>query len=137
MIIKDRRGVDIIERLYPRFEKRIAFDINCEGINVGGFAGLIARRFWPELELTDETKLGTVLTKESNHIDFFALCCYSIRNGWPPNQKEVIKQCFDLIPGDQPIAAVISPGSYLDRSRGDAYLILEGMQESKKKIILY
>ena len=68
MIIKTKNG-DILQEN----EKRIAFAINTEGSNDAGFAGMISRRFWPELADIGETKLGTVLTKNVDGIEFFAV----------------------------------------------------------------
>lgn len=91
MIIKTKSG-DILKGN----EKRIAFAVNTEGINDAGFAGMISRNFWPELADIGETRLGTVLTKKVNGIEFFDFCCHSLENGWK-NQQEVIKKCNDKI----------------------------------------
>ena len=132
MIIKTKSG-DILNGN----EKRIAFAVNTEGANDAGFAGMISSRFWPELADIGETKLGTVLTKKVGDVEFFALCCHSSKNGWT-NQQEVIKQCFDAIPSEEPVAS-ISIGTGLIGVLGGANfnLIKAGMEASKKEIILY
>lgn len=132
MIIKTKNG-DILKGN----EKRIAFAINSEGINDAGFAGMISNRFWPELANIGETKLGTVLTKKLDGIEFFALCCHSLKDGWN-NQQKIIKECFDAIPGDEPVASIsIGTGLVGILSGANFDLIKEGMEASKKKIILY
>lgn len=132
MIIKIKNG-DILKGN----EKRIAFAINSEGINDAGFAGMISNRFWPELANIGETKLGTVLTKKLDGIEFFALCCHSLKDGWN-NQQKIIKECFDAIPGDEPVASIsIGTGLVGILSGANFDLIKEGMEASKKKIILY
>lgn len=132
MIIKRRDG-DILKGN----EKRIAFAVNTEGANDAGFAGMISTRFWPELENIGETELGTVLSKKVGDTEFFALCCHSLEDGWN-NQKEVIMKCFDAIPGDEPVASIaIGTGLIGMLSGANFKLIYEGMEASKKKIILY
>lgn len=130
MIIKTKNG-DILKGN----EKRIAFAVNTYGVNDEGFAGMISSRFWPELAYIGETKLGTVLSKKVDDIEFFALCCHSKR--WR-SQKKIIKKCFDAIPGDEPVASVsIGTGSIGVDSGAKFRLILKGMKASKKEIILY
>ena len=132
MIIEKKRG-DILKSN----EKRIAFAVNTEGANGFGFAGRISRNFWPELEYIGRTELGTVFTKNVSGIEFFALCCYSIKDGWN-NQKDVIKQCFDAIPGDEPVASVSMGIGIIDFLLcANFKLIRAGMETSEKKIILY
>ena len=132
MIIKTKSG-DILKGN----ETRIAFAVNTEGVNDSGFAGMISRKFWPELAYIGETRLGTVLTKEVDGVEFFALCCHSLENGWN-NQKEVITKCFDAIPGDEPVASIaIGTGLVGVLSGANFALIIAGMEASKKEIILY
>lgn len=132
MIIKTTSG-DILKSN----ETRIAFAVNTEGVNDSGFAGAISRMFWPELAHIGDTPLGTVLTKEVDGIEFFALCCHSLENGWH-NQKEVIKKCFDSIPGDEPVASIaIGTGLVGVLSGANFTVIKAGMEASKKEIILY
>ena len=132
MIIKTKSG-DILKGN----ETRIAFAVNTEGVNDSGFAGMISQRFWPELACIGETQLGTVLTKKVDGVEFFALCCHSLKNGWN-NQKEVITKCFDAIPGDKPVASIaIGTGLVGILSGANFALIKAGMEASKKEIILY
>ncbi len=132
MIIKTKKG-DILKGN----ENRIAFAVNVEGVNDAGFAGMISKRFWPELADIGETKLGTVLTKKVDGIEFFALCCHSLETGWD-NQKEVIKECFDAIPGDEPVASISIGTGLIGRFSGANFgLIKAGMEASNAEIILY
>lgn len=132
MIIKEKSG-DILNNN----ETRIAFAVNTEGVNDAGFAGMISRMFWPELATIGETELGTVLTTKSNGIEFFALCCHSLHDGWV-NQKEVIQKCFDAIPGDEPVASISIGTGMIGMLSGARFdLIKAGMEASKKEIILY
>ncbi len=117
--------------------RRVAFPINVEGINDTGFAGMIARRFWPELARIGRTECGTVLTKRKDGFEFFALCCRSMHDSWN-NQKDTIKTCFDKIPGDEPICSISIGQGFLDLLSGaDSKQIKDGMEESEKEIILY
>lgn len=130
MIIETKSG-----NILKGSEKRIAFAVNTFGVNDEGFAWMISQNFWPELAYIGKTKLGTVLTKKSGNIEFFALCCHS--RSWR-NQKRIIKKCFDAIPGDEPVASVaIGTGDIGVGSGANFRLILAGMKASKKEIILY
>ena len=133
MIIEIKKGNDIL----AGNEKRIAFAVNSEGVNDSGFAGMISRKFWPELAFIGKTELGTVLSKRVGNVEYFALCCHSLKNGWGDQQK-VIKQCFDAIPGDAPVASIsIGTGVVGILSGAQFSLIKAGMEDSNKKIILY
>ncbi|MCI8640393.1 MAG: hypothetical protein HFJ59_00730 [Clostridia bacterium] len=134
MIIATKKGDILAEN-----EKRIAFAVNTNGVNNEGFAGMIAKKYWPELAHIGKTKLGTVLTKKVDNVEFFALTCHTLKvNGWGRNQKRVIRKCFDAIPGDEPVASVsIGTGFAGIISGADFSKIRAGMEASKKKIILY
>lgn len=134
MIIKDNRGKDILKSN----EKRIAFAVNAEGINDAGFAGQISCLYWPELAETEESPLGTVLTKTTDDgITLYALVCHSLEDGWK-NQTETIKKCFDSIKTNEPIATIsIGTGFIGLMSGADFSKIKKGMELSDKKIILY
>ena len=132
MIITTKRG-DILNNC----ERRIAFAINTEGILSSEFASLIARRYWHDLGRVGQTKLGEVLIHEQEGIQFFGLCCYSLRNGWF-DQEGTINKCFNDIPGDDPVASVAIGTSYFDINSGaNIDLIQAGMETCDKKIILY
>lgn len=134
MIIDNKQGMDVLEA----GDTRIAFAVNTEGCNTSGFAGLVARKFWPELANIGECELGTVLTKETSEgFTFYALVCNSLKHGWY-NQTEIIKKCFDAIETDDPIATVSIGCSRLAILSGaDFCQIRKGMELSKKQLYLY
>ncbi len=130
MIIATKRG-----RILDNCERRIVFPINVEGVTQDRFADLIARLYWPELKKTH--KLGTVLSKKVNGIEFYAICCHSLQTGWH-DQEGIITECFNSIPGDDPVASVAIGTDHSDISTGaNIDLIQAGMHSSTKKIILY
>ena len=133
MVINNKKGKNILNG----GEHHIAFAVNTEGVNTKGFAGEIARRYWPELANTGECKLGTVISKTVDGITFYGLVCYSIEKGWRA-QTETICKCFDSIKTDEPIASV-SIGKGLMEIRGGAKYsdLLIGMEKSYQEIILY
>ena len=132
MIIKTKKG-DILYNC----ERRIVFAINTEGVNDSGFAGLISRKYWPELAHIGKTELGTVLTKKVNGMEFFAICCHSLEHGWH-NQKEIITKCFNAIPGNEPVASIAIGTGFVGFIHGAKFeSIKAGMEASKKEIILY
>ena len=133
MIIEERRGKDILEG----GNKRIAFAINTEGFNDAGFAGIISRKFWPELANCGENPIGTVLSTKVEEVEYFALVCHSLHEGWK-DQETTIKKAFDAIPGDEPVASIaIGTGLIGILSGADFNQIRKGMEKSTKRIILY
>lgn len=133
MIISYQQGKDILKN----GEKRIAFAVNTEGINDAGFAGHVSNKYWPELADIGPCQLGTVLKKECDGITFFALVCHSLEDGWK-NQTKVIKDCFDKIDANTPVASIsIGTGLIGILSGADFKQIKAGMEASKTKIILY
>lgn len=133
MIITRKSGQDILAGC----EKRIAFAVNTEGYNDSGFAGLIAKKYWPELANAGACELGTILKKECNGVTFYALVCHSLKDGWK-DQTKTIKKCFDKIDGDAPVASIaIGTGLIGVLSGANFEEIQAGMEASKAKIILY
>lgn len=126
---------EILKKINP--ERRIAFAVNTEGKNKFGFIDKIAEGYWPEIVNIGPTELGKVLTKKVDDVEFYALCCYSRINGWK-NPKEVIKKCFDSIPGNAPVATIAIGTGFVGFLTGaDFGQIRQGMEESDKQIILY
>ena len=133
MIIASKGGQDIL----AGGETRIAFAVNTEGYNDAGFAGVISRKYWPQLANAGKCELGTVLKKECNGVTFFALVCHSLEGGWK-DQTETIRKCFDQIEGDEPVASIsIGTGLIGILSGANFAEIKAGMEASKAKIILY
>ena len=134
MIVKTVRG-----DIFNTEAKHIAFAINTEGVNDAGFAGIVARKYWPELESCGKHELGTVLSKTVGDKTFHALVCHSLRSGWGDDQTEVIRQCFDSIPADGEQVASIAIGTGLIGvlSGADFKQILCGMHDSKQEIVLH
>lgn len=133
MIIKETSG-DILKG----GETRIAFAVNTEGINDSGFAGVVSRKYWPELANIGPCELGTVLEKATDDgITFYGLVCHSLHEGWP-DQTETIKNCFNAINCNEPIASIsIGTGLIGILSGANFSHIREGMMLSNKEIILY
>ena len=119
--------------------KHIAFAINSEGYNDAGFAGKVASKYWPELEVCGEHEIGTVLSKTVGDKTYHALVCHSLHNGWGENQREVIKECFDNIPVEDEPVATIAIGTGFIGVIGGAKIrqIICGMHDSKKQILLH
>ena len=78
-----------------------------------------------------------MLTKKVDDIELFALCCHSLENGWN-DQEEVIKKCFDAIPGEEPVASIAIGTGLVGIISGAKFASIKaGMEASKKEIILY
>ena len=133
MIIDNKQGHDILNS----GETRIAFAVNTEGFNDAGFAGVISRKYWPELANTGPQQLGTVLVKACYGVTFYALVCHSLEHGWK-NQTQVIKECFDKIELDEHVATIsIGTGLIGILSGANFNQIKAGMESSNTKIVLY
>lgn len=118
--------------------KHIAFAINKEGINDSGFAGLVAQKYWPEIAYCGEHEIGTVLSKTVGTKTYHALVCHSLFSEWGDHQREIIKECFDKIPTDEPIATIaIGTGLVGTLSGASFRKIVCGMHGSTKNIILH
>ncbi len=116
--------------------KRIAFAINTEGFDDTAFARVISDRYWNELAYRGDHRLGTILTKKVGDVEFFALVCHSLHNGWN-NQSNIIQKCFDAIPGNEPVAFMSIGNGLIGLSGGNSNKINHGMEMSNKRIILY
>ena len=133
MVIATRPGEDILDSNM----KHICFAVNFEGINNSGFAGHISRHFWPELANVGQCELGTSLTMECDGVFFHALVCNSMKNGWG-NSSAIVRKCFNSIETDDPLASIAIGTSIDGRLAGARFSdIFEGMENSKKQIILF
>lgn len=136
MIVDTVKG-DILESPH----KHIAFAINTEGINDSGFAGLVARRFWPELAYIGASKLGTVLTKTIlSGPTFHALVCHSLAAGGWDGTPEHVTRCLDTlsVPEGETVAIVgIGTGPVGRLGGADADAIREGIARSETQCAVY
>lgn len=118
-------------------EKRIAFAINVEGELISNLVQTISHKYWPELPKIGIKNLGTTIFHKANDIELYALCCYSLKNGWMC-QDGIIRKCFDEIPGDEPVASIMIGNNLIGIfTDADFTIIEQGMITSKKKIIIY
>lgn len=134
MIIDEKKG-DIFEAPC----KHIAFAVNTEGINDSGFAGTVSWRWWKELAHIGPQKLGTVLSHKADGRTFHAIVCHSLKRGWARSPEAIEKALNSLdVPEDEEIAIVkIGSGPVGIMSGAPTSAILEAMNRSKKKLIVY
>lgn len=75
----------------------VIFAVNYEGFNDAGFAGVVARRFWPGVESLGRSLPGQVHRHTTADRDFFAVACHGLQSGeW---DMEAITAGLDLIAG--------------------------------------
>lgn len=120
--------------------KHIVFAVNTEGYNDAGFAGLIARRFWPDLAITGEQKLGTVISKKSGEKTFHGIVCHSLSaDGWKDSPRVIEEALNSLdIPEGEEIAAVAIGNGPIGLMQGaDGEANLKAMEKSKHRITVY
>ena len=121
-------------------QKHIAFAVNTQGHNDAGFAGQVSSRIWPELASTGGNKLGEVLTHKNGTKTFHALVCHSLDSGGWNDTPRVARECLDKIdaPADEEIAVVLMGSGPVGTIQGaDVNTILAGMEQSKRKLVVY
>lgn len=128
----------------------ILFAINTSGACDAGFAGLIARHFWGELESCGDQKLGTILTHDTckDEVEparrFHALVCHVLtdRGGWKKT-PEVVQFALDddemdMIEPREPLAVVMIGGGPVGQATGaDTYAIMGAMARAKRRVVVY
>jgi len=135
MIVKRVRG-----DIFAASQKHIAFAVNTEGYNDAGFAGQVSSRIWPKLAKTGGNQLGEVLTHKNGTKTYHALVCHSLELGGWDDTPRVARECLDKIkaPANQEIAVVLMGSGPVGMMQGaNVEAILAGMQNSKKKLIVY
>ncbi len=116
------------------------FAINAEGHNDEGFAGLVSRRFWPELAHTGGNTLGDVLKLKTANITLYAVVCHKQElGGWSQTPKFVEMAVNKLsIPADEAIGVVLMGGGPVGQSSGaDTFAILGALARTNKRLVVY
>lgn len=119
--------------------RHIVFAVNTEGFNDAGFAGLVARRFWPDLAITGEQKLGTVLTHKGANKIFHAVVCHSLKKGWdgaPKAIEDALNQ-IDVKDGDTIGVVMMGAGPIGLMQGADVQANLGAMEKSVRKVVVY
>ncbi|MFA6554398.1 MAG: hypothetical protein WCS89_02705 [Candidatus Paceibacterota bacterium] len=122
-------------------QKHIAFAINTQGDNDDGFAEQVSLRIkWSELIRTGGNQLGEVLIRKDGEKTYYALVCHSLDKGGWNDTPRVARECLDKIeaPDDEEIAVVLMGSGFFGRMQGaDVEAILGGIEQSKKKLVVY
>ena len=135
MIVNRVRG-----DIFTAPQKHIAFAVNTQGYNDAGFAGQVTSQIWPKLANTGGNKLGEVLTHKNGTKTYHALVCHSLDSGGWNDTPQVARECLDKIdvPNDEEIAVVLMGSGPVGMIQGaDVNAILAGMEQSKKKLVVY
>ncbi|OGD32028.1 hypothetical protein A3C91_01570 [Candidatus Azambacteria bacterium RIFCSPHIGHO2_02_FULL_52_12] len=135
MIISRVRG-----DIFAAPQKHIAFAVNTQGYNDAGFAGQVSSRIWSKLASTGGNELGEVLTHKNGSKTYHALVCHSLDSGGWNDTPRVARECLDKIdaPNDEEIAVVLMGSGLVGMMQGaDVEAILKGMEQSKKKLVVY
>jgi O-acetyl-ADP-ribose deacetylase (regulator of RNase III) len=135
MIVRYVKG-DIFKSPY----QHIVFGVNAEGGHNAGFAGDVARRFWPELPTIGKKKLGTILEKTAGGRTFHALVCHQLRDdGWAQT-PQLVEKCLNELkvdPAEEIAIVLIGSGFAGYLFRADVQAIMQAMERSNKKLIIY
>jgi len=121
--------------------QHIAFAVNTEGFNDSGFAGVVAKRYWPALANTEPKQLGEVLSREvDSSLTFHALVCHELRgSGWGHAPKH-IENCLNSldVPQDEVIGVVAIGAGMVGRMAGaDLFANLGAIARSNKACKVY
>jgi len=130
----------VVRDIFEAPEAHIAFAVNTEGINDSGFAGLVARRHWPELAYVGPMGLGETITKVGDGKTFHALVCHSLGPGGWGGACQRITECLDAldIPEDETVAIVQVGGGPVGKAMGaNVGAIREGMERSVRRVVVY
>ncbi len=129
----------VFEDIFLTPFKHIVVAVNAEGQNYTGFAGKVARQYWPELHETGG-KLGTVLQKQVADKTFYAFVCYDLFDyEWLLSPLK-FEECLDQleVPEDERIATILIGGNTVGRLGGPVAMeILGAMARSKNKFVVY
>ncbi len=113
-------------------------DSNGNYNNSGGFAGVIAEKFWPEIATT-KFEPGKPISKKIKGKTFHALPVHSNEpNGWD-DAPGYITQCLNLLPVDstEVIATVLIGGGKAGTQFKASVKNLEGLSRTYKTVVLY
>ena len=127
----------INENIFETNLKHIAYSINTQGYNDGGFAGQVAD-IVPSLKFTGDKKLGEIISVENGKHTFHALVCHSLKEeGWSKSPEAIVK-CLDAIKTDEEIAVVLMGSGMIGMMTGaDVKANVRAIQVSKKKCTVY
>lgn len=120
--------------------RHLVLGVNAEGFDDAGFAGLVAHRFWPELENTGPQQLGAVLSKTVGDRTFHAVVCHKLeRGGWAQAPRYVEEAMNRLdVPQDVPLGVVLMGGGPVGQMGGaDVFAILGALARSNKTCHVY
>ncbi len=123
--------------IFTTEDKHIIFGINTEGYNDSGFAGVVSRKYWPELANTGGNKLGEVLEKTVDGITYHAIVCHSLDNGWG-DSPVVIKTALNKMQFTESASIIVMGAGFVGKMQGaPVEKIMQAYRECDKKLNLY
>jgi hypothetical protein len=129
----------INENVFGTHCKHIAYAVDMEGQNSGGFAAVVAAII-PGTAYIGKHPLGTTLSVKVGKKTYHALVCRSVKSGWDKTPQAIV-ECLDKIdiPDEEPIAVVLPGGSMSAQiyTGADVRANTEALHTSKKSIIVY
>ena len=117
----------------------IAFAINTNGFNDGGFAGRVMKHT-QKFASTGEQKLGTLITADGNGKKFHGIVCHSLNPGGWDKAPESITEALDKIdvPDNKEIAVVLMGTGMIGQMSGaDGRANVKAIHASKKSCVVY
>lgn len=114
----------------------IVFALNTEGYNDSGFAGQVAKRFFPEIANTGGNRLGDVLSKTVGDKTFYGIVCHSLHDGWNGADKIILRALNEMKHQEASVIA-IGTGFVGMVSGAPAKEIYRSFEECNKKLTLY
>lgn len=123
--------------IFTTKDKHIVFALNTEGFNDSGFAGAVARNYFPEIANTGGNALGEVLSKEINGKTFHGIVCHSLENGWE-NADQIILKALNELEVQNSISIIAIGTGLVGRLHGaPTSKIYEAFKECNKQLNCY
>ena len=118
-------------------ERVIVFAINTEGINDSGFAGLVAKKYWPELAYIGPNPLGAIVRESADGKQFYAIVCHSLgNNGWN-RTPACLEDTLNTLDQEEVACVMIGAGPVGQMQGANVIEILGAMARSRLKIKVY
>lgn len=132
MVINEVRG-----DIFLTQDSHIVFALNTEGHNDSGFAGVVARNYFPEIANTGGNQLGEVLKKSIDGKTFYGIVCHSLENGWDNADEIILKALNEMDFQDNASVVAIGTGFVGMLSGAPTGKIWDAFEQCNKNLTVY
>lgn len=128
---------EVVGDIFATKDHHIVFATNTEGYNDSGFAGAVARSYFPEISNTGGNKLGEVLTKNVDGKTFYGIVCHSLIDGWDNADEIILKALNEMDFQDNASIVAIGKGFVGMVSGAPVRKIYSAFKQCNKKLTIY